>query len=185
MKNLLAGELSSGAIGLSTGLEYDPGIYSGRDEVIELAELVAEHGKRYISHIRSEDRYLWDAIEEIIDIGRLTGIPVQISHLKIAIVSQWGKADSLLAILDAARDEGVKEKHDDERDGCRRSAIAQHEDYRKRQLHRCSCVRHQMGEPGRAQVVGVTAVPELANRPDVRQRTVALHHRDDGRKVMI
>ncbi len=47
-----------------------PGIYSETAEVLALARVAAEHGGRYISHIRSEDRYFWDAVEEIIQIGR-------------------------------------------------------------------------------------------------------------------
>ncbi len=107
MQELLWEELKSGALGLSTGLEYDPGIYSTREEVLDLAKVLKETKKRYISHIRSEDRYFWNSIEEIINIGRTHQIPVQVSHMKIAIVSQWGKADSLLQILNNARKEGI------------------------------------------------------------------------------
>ncbi len=107
MQDMLREELNSGALGLSTGLEYDPGIYSTREEVLDLAKILKESNKRYISHIRSEDRYFWNAIDEIINIGRTHQIPVQVSHMKIAIVSQWGKADSLLQILNTARKEGI------------------------------------------------------------------------------
>ncbi|MFN7115688.1 MAG: serine hydrolase [Saprospiraceae bacterium] len=107
MQEMLRTELQSGAIGLATGLEYDPGIYSTREEVLDLAKVLKETNKRYISHIRSEDRYFWSSIDEIINIGRTHRIPVQISHAKIAIVSQWGKADSLLQVLDQARQEGI------------------------------------------------------------------------------
>ena len=84
MAEMLKSELSSGAIGLSTGLEYDPGIHSNRSEVMTLAQVTADAGGRYISHIRSEDRWFEDAIDEIIEIGRHTKMPVQISHLKMA-----------------------------------------------------------------------------------------------------
>jgi len=77
MKRLLAKEMSAGAIGLSSGLEYDPGIYSAPEEVIELAKTAASFGGRYISHIRSEDRSFWKAIDEIIEIGRQAKLPVQ------------------------------------------------------------------------------------------------------------
>lgn len=105
---LLRREMRAGAIGLSTGLEYEPGLYSDRAEVLTLAQVAADMGGRYISHIRSEDRQLDGAIEEIIEIGRATGMPVQISHLKIAMKSLWGQAPELLERLDAARDAGVK-----------------------------------------------------------------------------
>ena len=107
MAALLRQELHAGALGLSTGLEYDPGIYSTRDEVLTLAKVTAAAGGRYISHIRSEDRDFWDAIDEIITIGRVAKLPVQISHLKLAMIPLWGRTDSLFRVLDAARAEGI------------------------------------------------------------------------------
>jgi N-acyl-D-amino-acid deacylase len=107
MAVLLKRELDAGALGLSTGLEYDPGIYSDRAEVLALAKVAAAARGRYISHIRSEDRWFWDAIDEIITIGREAKLPVQVSHLKLAMITLWGKADSLLAVLDHARASGV------------------------------------------------------------------------------
>ena len=107
MRVLLSSELNAGALGLSTGLEYDPGIYSDPAEVISLARETARHGGRYISHMRSEDRYLWAAVEEIIEIGREARLPVQISHMKMAMKSLWGQADRLVARLEEARTEGI------------------------------------------------------------------------------
>jgi len=107
MKALLQQDMKAGAFGLSTGLEYDPGIYSSNDEVLQLAKEVAPFGGRYISHIRSEDRYFWKAIDEIITIGKEAKIPVQVSHIKLAMHNIWDKADSLLAIFDAARKNGI------------------------------------------------------------------------------
>lgn len=107
MAVLLGQELDAGALGLSSGLEYDPGINSDRAEVLALAKVAAKAGGRYISHIRSEDRWFWDAIDEIITIGREAKLPVQVSHMKLAMVPLWGKTDSLFALLDAARASGV------------------------------------------------------------------------------
>ena len=107
MSTLLRRELASGALGLSSGLEYDPGIYSNRAEVLALAKVTAAAGGRYISHIRSEDRDFWSALDEITTIGREAKLPVQISHMKLAMLPLWGHADSLLAILDSARAHGV------------------------------------------------------------------------------
>jgi N-acyl-D-amino-acid deacylase len=108
MGTLLVADMAAGAIGLSTGLEYDPGIYSAKEEVLTLAREAAKRGGRYISHIRSEDRYLWDALDEIVEIGRQTGMPVQVSHAKLGMVDWWGQADRFLGVLDKARAEGVK-----------------------------------------------------------------------------
>lgn len=107
MQELLRAELRAGAIGLSTGLEYDPGIYSTTAEVIALAQLTADEGGRYISHMRSEDRWLDAAVDELLSIGRATKMPVHISHFKLAMRSLWGRADDLLNRLDTARREGI------------------------------------------------------------------------------
>jgi len=108
MRAYLAEELEAGALGLSTGLEYEPGLYSSKAEVLTLAQDTAALGGRYISHIRSEDRFLWEAIDEVIDIGRQTGMPVQISHMKLAAKGLWGQSEELLARLDEARASGVQ-----------------------------------------------------------------------------
>jgi N-acyl-D-amino-acid deacylase len=108
MRELLIDEMKAGALGLGTGLEYDPGIYSERSEVVALAREAASWGGRYISHLRSEDRYFWDAVDEILAIGREAHLPVQISHTKLAMQNLWGEADRLIALLDGARAEGIE-----------------------------------------------------------------------------
>lgn len=108
MSTLLTADLEAGALGLSTGLEYDPGLYSTTAEVIALAQLTAEHGGRYISHMRSEDQRLFEAIDETIEIGRVAQLPVQISHMKLAMKGLWGRTPEALAKLDAARAEGIE-----------------------------------------------------------------------------
>ncbi len=107
MQALVAQEMRSGALGLSTGLEYDPGIYSDPGEILALAKTAGSMGGRYISHMRSEDRAFWPALQELIDIGRENHMPVQLSHVKLAERSLWGEGDSLTHVLDRARESGV------------------------------------------------------------------------------
>lgn len=107
MGQFLREDMQAGALGLAAGLEYDPGIYSDTEEVIALARIAAEHGGRYISHVRSEDRWFEQAIDEIIEIGRQAEIPVQVSHIKLALTTLWGRAPEILAKMDAAREEGI------------------------------------------------------------------------------
>ncbi len=107
MVDLFRAEMEGGALGFSTGLEYDPGSFSTTEELVELARVAAIHGGRYVSHIRSEDQYFWEAIDEIIDIGRKAQIPVQVSHIKLAMTRWWGQADRLTTKLDEARASGV------------------------------------------------------------------------------
>ena len=107
MRELLESELQVGALGLSTGLEYEPGIHADTEEVLSLAQTAAREGGRYLSHLRSEDRWLIDAVDEIIEIGRVTGMPVQISHMKLAMKGLWGRAPDILQKLDTARAQGI------------------------------------------------------------------------------
>lgn len=107
MSELVRKGMEEGALGFSSGLEYDPGIFSAPSEVLALAGVAAGYGGRYISHIRSEDRWEWEALDEIINIGRVTKMPVQVSHMKLAMVDWWGQADKFIGIMDKARAEGV------------------------------------------------------------------------------
>jgi N-acyl-D-amino-acid deacylase len=108
MKLLVKKEMEAGALGLSTGLEYDPGIYSTREEVLALAKVAADSGGRYMSHLRSEDRTFWDALDELIAIGRTNRMSVQVSHLKLGMHDLWGQSPRLIQVLDAARASGVQ-----------------------------------------------------------------------------
>jgi N-acyl-D-aspartate/D-glutamate deacylase/CubicO group peptidase (beta-lactamase class C family) len=107
MKVVLAREMDKGSLGLGTGLEYEAAFYSSRDEVVELAKVAAAKGGRYISHLRSEDVHIEEAIDEIITIGRDAKIPVQITHFKIAMRSKWGNSEKILRQLQQARLEGI------------------------------------------------------------------------------
>ena len=107
MKSILASELKKGSLGLSTGLEYEASFYSSKQEVLDLAKVTAAHQGLYTSHIRSEDLHMDEAIEEIIEIGRQTKMPVQVSHIKIANKLNWGTANLILKKLDDARKEGI------------------------------------------------------------------------------
>lgn len=107
MKELLKQEMEKGSLGLATGLEYESAFFSSRDEVLELAKIAAAHGGRYISHIRSEDISMEDALDEIVRIGAEAKLPVQIAHMKIALKSKWGSSTNILAYLQDARASGV------------------------------------------------------------------------------
>ncbi|MCP9768096.1 serine hydrolase [Lacihabitans sp. LS3-19] len=107
MKGFLEEEMKKGSLGLNTGLEYESAFFSNKEEVIELAKTAAKYGGKYMSHIRSEDINLNEAIDEIIEIGRITIMPVQISHIKIAKKDQWEKSSEILAQLQKARAEGI------------------------------------------------------------------------------
>jgi N-acyl-D-amino-acid deacylase len=107
MEALADQEMRAGAIGLSSGLEYEVGSYASTEEVVSLARVVAKHGGFYISHIRDEADKSMDAIREAIAIGEKAKIPVQITHIKLGTVGVWGKANEVVAMIEAARKRGV------------------------------------------------------------------------------
>jgi N-acyl-D-amino-acid deacylase len=106
MDSLMAKAMQDGAVGLSTGLIYLPGMYAQTGEVVSLAKVAAAYGGVYASHIRNEGGKVAEAIEEAIDIGRQAGLPVQISHFKVAGRANWGRSTETLAYIKKAREEG-------------------------------------------------------------------------------
>ena len=107
MEALLARCLQEGALGLSSGLEYPPASFSTREELIALGHVLASHNSLYASHVRSEDLGLWESLAEAVEVGEQSECQVEISHLKLGGVSNWGEAPRLLAYLDAARERGI------------------------------------------------------------------------------
>ncbi len=110
MKALVAKAMDEGAIGMSTGLYYAPGSFSKTEEVIELAKVAAQKGGIYDTHMRDESSYtigLIGAVNEVIRIAREARIPVHISHIKALGVDVWGQADTVIALIRAARARGL------------------------------------------------------------------------------
>ena len=106
MEELVAQAMKDGAVGLSTGLIYLPGMYSNTDEVIGLARSAAGYNGVYASHIRNEENGVKDAINEAINIGKAANIPVEISHFKVSGPANWGRSKETLPLIEAARKEG-------------------------------------------------------------------------------
>ena len=110
MKGLVAESLDAGAMGLSTGLFYAPGNYARLEEVIDLAAVAADRGKVYSTHMRDEGSHsvgLFVALNEAVEIGRRTGIRVEISHVKCMGPSVWGRAGAVLDLFERTRAEGI------------------------------------------------------------------------------
>jgi N-acyl-D-aspartate/D-glutamate deacylase len=107
MKTMVQQAMREGAIGLSTGLRYVPGIYATTEEVIELAKVAAAHGGIYASHIRDEGAGSIAAVAEVIRIAREARLPAQVSHHKLMGQSQWGQSVRTLAMVDSARAQGL------------------------------------------------------------------------------
>lgn len=99
--------LEQGAFGMSTGLTHVPSAYGDFDEVIALAEVLAEHRALYATHCRAAEPDERAAVAETIELGRRTGVTVEFSHLAINRPDRWGTGDELLRMFDDARKEGI------------------------------------------------------------------------------
>ena len=108
MIELVDADMQAGAIGISTGLEYEPGIYAATGELIELSRVAARYGGAYMSHLRDEDDHFMEALAEIIEIGRQAELRVHVSHIKLADKVFWGTANHVIETLEAARSDGIE-----------------------------------------------------------------------------
>src|SRR2546428_5825056 len=107
MEVLLAEALAAGAWGLSSGLFTAPGCYADSAEILALARVLRRHGAAYSSHIRDQADHVGDAVREAIAVAEATGVHVQIAHLKLSGVDNWGGAGRLLGEIAAARQRGL------------------------------------------------------------------------------
>src|SRR5437660_3443164 len=112
MQRLMSEAMEAGAWGLSTGLIYAPGSYAETEEIVAVARAAARHRGLYASHIRGEGATLLDAVSEAIRVGREAAMPVQVSHVKAAGRPNWGNVPRALALIDAARAEGLDVRAD-------------------------------------------------------------------------
>ena len=107
MSRLLDESLDAGGWGLTTGLIYQPGKYSTPAEVVALAKVAAAKGGYYATHMRSEGDNILEAIDEVIELVKATGIRAEISHLKTSGRKNWHKIDAVLDKIEGAMSEGL------------------------------------------------------------------------------
>lgn len=107
MRRDLAAALEAGAVGLSSGLEYVPGMYADVAELTELAKVAKAAGGFYATHLRDEGDHLEEAVQEALAVAEGAGIALQLSHHKSEKKPNWGKVERTLAMVDAARARGM------------------------------------------------------------------------------
>jgi N-acyl-D-amino-acid deacylase len=107
MKEMTARAMEEGARGISAGLIYPPSQYQKLDEVIEIAKVAQQYDGIYDVHLRSESDHLVTAIEEVVEIGRQSEIPILITHFKASGKKNWGMSETILKMVENARDEGI------------------------------------------------------------------------------
>jgi N-acyl-D-amino-acid deacylase len=106
MEELLRVNLEQGAWGMSTGLIYAPGSFSKTAELIALAKVLLRYNALYASHVREEDTDLFSGLNEASQIGKQSGVRIEVSHLKSIGRKNWGLAPRILAALAEAREAG-------------------------------------------------------------------------------
>jgi N-acyl-D-amino-acid deacylase len=102
MRGQLQEALDGGALGLSSGLAYLSAHSASIDEVLALAQPLAAAGAVYTTHMRTETEAILDAMREAFEVGRLSHVPVIISHLKCAGIANWGRGSEVLEALEGA-----------------------------------------------------------------------------------
>jgi len=107
MRSLVSAALAQGACGASSGLEYPPGAFASREELVELCRPLASRGLPYSTHMRNEDDHLLEAVDEAIAIAKGAGCPLQISHLKTDGPRNWSKIDAVFARIETTRASGL------------------------------------------------------------------------------
>ena len=112
MRDLVEESMRQGALGLSTGLLYVPANYAETEEIIELAKIAAQYGGIYVTHMRNEGTGLIESVNETLRIATEADIPAHINHHKAVGVNQWGWSQQTLAMIDAAREDGMDITHD-------------------------------------------------------------------------
>ncbi len=108
MQELIRQSMREGALGMSTGLIYPPCCFADTAELIELCKAVAEFEGVFVAHMRSESDYLEDAVAEMIEVGKRSGVRVHISHFKVAGRENWPVIDGVLEMVRIARAEGMR-----------------------------------------------------------------------------
>lgn len=102
MAEMLERALDDGAFGMSSGLVYPPGVYSQSAELLALGAVLRRRGSIYTTHMRNEMELVHEAVEEGITVARQTGVPVQLSHIKVAGRQRWGTVGAVIDQIDRA-----------------------------------------------------------------------------------
>lgn len=107
MRELVRLGLRQGAVGLSAGLTYVPGMYAKTDEMVSLCEVVAEEGGYYCPHHRNYGAQVIDGYAECVDVARRSGVSLHLAHTHMSFPANAGRVGELVALLDSAVANGI------------------------------------------------------------------------------
>jgi N-acyl-D-amino-acid deacylase len=106
-QELIRAGMEDGAVGMSSGLTYTPGMYATTEELAQLCSTVAGFGGFYAPHHRSYGKGALEAYDEMIELSRETGCALHLSHATMNFAPNKGRAPELLGLIDRALDDGV------------------------------------------------------------------------------
>jgi N-acyl-D-amino-acid deacylase len=106
MRRLVREAMEEGAVGMSAALIYPPAAYANTEEIIALAEVIAEYEGLYISHLRSEGAFFLEALDELTEISDKAGVRAEVYHLKAAGPQNWHKMDAAIERIESLRAQG-------------------------------------------------------------------------------
>ncbi|WP_019120358.1 N-acyl-D-amino-acid deacylase family protein [Brevibacillus massiliensis] len=108
MRELVEEGMRQGAVGVSSGLVYPPNVFSDKEELIEICRGAAAYDGSFVVHIRNESNRMTEALDEVIDVARQSGVRLHISHFKVIGLKNREKFPQALEKIDRARDEGIE-----------------------------------------------------------------------------
>ena len=111
MERALEQAFAEGAAGLSLGLFYTPGNYAPTSEVVRLCTVAARWGRVCEAHIRSESSRgegVFEAVEEMLEIARQSGVAIHFAHIKVLGKDVWGESDRVIKMISEAQAEGLR-----------------------------------------------------------------------------
>ncbi|MDP2136490.1 MAG: D-aminoacylase [Candidatus Didemnitutus sp.] len=107
MQVLVSRAMHDGAVGLSTGLIYQPGVFARTEEIVAVSRALTPFDGIYVSHMRNEGAQIFAALDELFQVAREAHVRAQVSHLKVSGEKSWGQAEAVLARIAAARASGL------------------------------------------------------------------------------
>ncbi|KNB73566.1 aminoacylase [Brevibacillus reuszeri] len=108
MRELVEEGMRQGAVGLSSGLIYPPNLYSCKEELIEICKGAAKYDGCFVVHMRNESNHILEAIDEMLDVARGSGVRLHISHFKVIGRRNRASFQKALEKMDQARAEGIE-----------------------------------------------------------------------------
>ncbi|MFA1820903.1 amidohydrolase family protein [Virgibacillus oceani] len=108
MRKIVEKGMEEGAVGVSSGLIYPPNLYSDKEELIEICKGAARYDGCFVVHIRNESNKSLEALDEVIDVARITGVRLHVSHFKVAGKLNRDKFTKSLGKMEEARKEGIE-----------------------------------------------------------------------------